>query len=152
MDIDPGLTGSLPIPDRVREIAHSQLNRIGKTAGELRFIFTRDDLLSHLKKEFFKQDQLTDVIAFRLNEYTEESVEGEVYISLERARENAREFKESESREVARLILHGCFHLLGYDDQSPEEKQTMQQMEDDALEKYSNIVGKILNDGELENE
>jgi len=103
--------------------------------GEVSIIFAQDELLANLKKEFFKVDQLTDVIAFRLNEYSEPNIEGELYISLPRAEENAKTYKEPFEREVARLIIHGSLHLLNYDDQTDEESEQMRQMEETYLQK-----------------
>jgi len=90
-------------------------------------------LLSNLKIEYFHKDHLTDVIAFRLNDYDEKDVEGEIYISLPRANENAKSFGEPFDKEVARLIIHGCLHLLGFDDESKEEKTEMTKLENDSL-------------------
>ena len=78
-------------------------------------------------------NQYTDVIAFRLNEYGELFVEGEVYISLPRAKENAKIFDEPYSREVSRLIIHGCLHLIGLKDKTHIEKKNMTNNEDAIL-------------------
>ena len=104
--------------------------------GDISFIFGSDELLASLKKEFFQQDHWTDVIAFRLNDYKETHVEGEIYISLPRAKENAEEFGESFEKEVARLIVHGTLHLLGFEDETEKQKDTMRKTE----EKYLNLV------------
>lgn len=101
--------------------------------SDLQFIFGTDDLLSSLKKEFFNKDQFTDVIAFRLNDYRIQTVEGEIYISLPRAKENAKLYGESYEKEVSRLIVHGCLHLLGFNDDSKIEKKKMTKMEDEFL-------------------
>ena len=73
------------------------------------------------------------MIAFRLNEYKEKSVEGEIYISLPRAKENAESFGEPFEKEVARLIIHGNLHLLGFEDETEEEKTEMTKLENDFL-------------------
>jgi rRNA maturation RNase YbeY len=89
--------------------------------------------LSSLKKEFFHKDQWTDVIAFRLNDYDEKELDGEIYISLPRAKENATSFNEPYEKEVTRLIIHGFLHLLGFDDESDEEKKEMTKLENEFL-------------------
>jgi probable rRNA maturation factor len=111
--------------------------------ANISFIFGDDDLLSGLKKEFFKLDHLTDVIAFRLNDYEEKNIEGEIYISIPRAKENAIEFKEPLNRELGRLIIHGCLHLLGFNDETNQEKIEMRKQEDYYLDmmKWKNIYG-----------
>ena len=78
--------------------------------ADLLFIFGDDKLLNHLKKQFFNKDHFTDVIAFRLNDYNQGNIEGEVYISLTRAKNNAKKFNEPYSKEIARLVIHGSLH------------------------------------------
>ena len=104
---------------------------------EVSLIFVSDDYLSDLKKKYFKKNQYTDVIAFRLNEYEEPFVEGEVYISLARAKENAKIFDEPYSREVSRLIIHGCLHLIGLKDKTHIEKENMTNNEDAILKEIN---------------
>jgi len=121
-------------PDRViRKIVDAVWSEYQIDDAHITLIFGDDELLNKLKKEFFKVDQLTDVIAFRLNDYEEPSPEGEVYISLPRARENAKHFEEPEPREIARLIIHGCLHLLGFDDKTDNDIRAMRTREDDIL-------------------
>ena len=105
--------------------------------ADLSYIFGTDDLLNGLKKEFFYKDQFTDVIAFRLNDYEEENVEGEVYISLPRTEENAKKFNEPYSKELGRLIIHGSLHLLGYEDETKPEKKMMTAKEDQYLDQVN---------------
>ena len=102
--------------------------------ADISFIFGDDDLLNKLKKEFFNLDHLTDVIAFRLNDDEEKNIEGEIYISIPRAKENAIKFKEPFNRELGRLIIHGCLHLLGFKDESNNEKIEMRDQEDHYLD------------------
>ena len=76
-------------------------------------------------------------IAFRLNEYDELFIEGEIYISLQRAKENAKTYNEPYAKEVSRLIIHGCLHLIGFEDKSKAGIELMKQMEEDLL-KFTN--------------
>ena len=103
--------------------------------ADLLFIFGDDKLLNHLKKQFFNKDHFTDVIAFRLNDYNQGNIEGEVYISLTRAKNNAKKFNEPYSKEIARLVIHGSLHLLGYEDSSKKDKEEMTKKEDIYLAK-----------------
>ena len=102
---------------------------------EISVIFTSDIYVSDLKKRFFLKDQWTDVIAFPLHSIKKEKIEGEIYISMPTAKENADKFNQAYEKEVARLVIHGVLHLLDYSDQSLEEKQTMSRMEDNILKK-----------------
>ena len=105
------------------------------TKAEILFVFALDDLLADLKTQYFQKNHFTDVIAFRLNDYSEASIEGEVYISLPRAKENAKIFNQPYEKEVTRLIIHGCLHLIGFKDDTKSEKKTMTELEDDILDK-----------------
>ena len=98
--------------------------------ADLSYVFGNDKLLNNLKKQFFQKDHFTDVIAFRLNDYDEENVEGEVYISLPRAKANAKKFDQPYNKEIARLIIHGSLHLLGYKDSTKKDKTKMTKKED----------------------
>ena len=100
---------------------------------DISIIFTSDIYVSDLKKRFFLKDEWTDVIAFPLHGNKKEKIEGEVYISMPTAKENADKFNQIYERELSRLIIHGVLHLLDYSDQSYEEKQTMSRMEENIL-------------------
>lgn len=100
---------------------------------EISVIFTSDIYVSDLKKRFFLKDQWTDVIAFPLHSNKKEKIEGEIYISMPTAKQNADKFNQAYEKEVARLIIHGVLHLLDYSDQSYKEKQTMSKMEENIL-------------------
>ena len=74
-----------------------------------------------------------------MNNYDEQKVEGEIYISLPRAKENAQIYKEPYGREVARLITHGCLHLIGYSDKTKSQKKIMNENENYFLNKVSHL-------------
>ena len=115
------------------EVTTRVLNSQKITKAEITFIFASDELLAELKSEYFNKDHYTDVIAFRLNEYNEKLVEGEIYISLPRAKENAKIFEQPYAKEITRLIVHGCLHLIGFKDKTRVEKKIMTRLEDDIL-------------------
>ena len=100
---------------------------------EISVIFTSDIYVSDLKKRFFLKDQWTDVIAFPLHSNKKEKIEGEIYISMPTAKQNADKFNQAYEKEVARLIIHGVLHLLDYSDQSYKGKKTMSKMEENIL-------------------
>ena len=117
----------------LNEVTTSVLNSQKITKAEITFIFASDALLAELKSKYFNKDHYTDVIAFRLNEYNEKLVEGEIYISLPRAKENAKIFEQPYEKEITRLIVHGCLHLIGFKDKTRVEKKIMTRLEDDIL-------------------
>ena len=134
------LTLDPPVSSSVEKIVVETFNFKNILTYEVSLVFVSDDYLSDLKKKYFKKDQYTDVIAFRLNEYEEPLVEGEVYISLPRAKENAQSLDEPFSKEVSRLIIHGCLHLIGLKDKTDIEKENMTNNED-AILKVINWAG-----------
>ena len=105
--------------------------------AEILFIFTTDNVLMELKKKYFNQEHYTDVIAFRLNDYNEDKVEGEVYISVPQVRKNAKQYNQAFNKELSRIIIHGSLHLLNYKDKTPQEKIKMTEKEDYFLNKIN---------------
>ena len=126
----------------IQNIINTVFEKEGYTIDNITLVFGNDDLLNSLKKKFFNKDHLTDVIAFRLNDYAEKNVEGEIYISVPRAKENAKSFKEPFAKEVGRLIIHGGLHLLNYDDETKEDKDTMTGKEEAYLKQcqWQNLI------------
>lgn len=125
-----------PVTAEVRRLVALVFSRENIPTADCTVVFTDDEYLSRLKQEFFGKNQLTDVIAFRLNSYNDPHPEGEIYISLTRAAANAVEFSEPYSREVARLVVHGCLHLLGQDDSTDAEKTAMRAAEEQYLNQF----------------
>ena len=140
IEIDPALEG----PDQQQSIIilRSILETELVVDSAINLVFGDDKLLSSLKMEFFNYDHFTDVIAFRLNDYNNEEVEGEIYISLPRAIENAKKYGEPLSKELARLIIHGGLHLLDHKDEGEDEKNRMTALEDKYLQqvKWKNLI------------
>jgi len=101
---------------------------------QLQITFLTDDSLLEINKEFLQHDYYTDIITFDYSE-TKEKIDGELFISVERVEENAVEFKESFENEIQRVILHGCLHLCGLNDQSEAEKNEMRNKENYYLNK-----------------
>ena len=116
----------------VRSVCESILMDSNHDEASITFIFSNDDKLRKLKKEYFGVDVFTDTISFNLEEESD-PIEGEVYISLERVSENANTFKQDFITEIKRVIIHGCLHLLGYNDQSLKDKTKMVQLEERYL-------------------
>ena len=131
VESDPEITS--PDENSARLIIKSVLADNHVKAGSIALIFGNDELLSGLKQKFFNLKQFTDVIAFRLNDYEDKDPEGELYISLPRAKENARTFNEPFAREIARLLIHGTLHLLNYKDDTEVEKKDMRKREEEYL-------------------
>lgn len=101
-------------------------NELKKT-GEVSVIFCSDEYLLQMNKEYLDHDYYTDIITF---DYVEgEVISGDLFISLDRIRENAENFKTSLLKELYRVVFHGVLHLVGYNDKTEEEQKTMREKE-----------------------
>lgn len=110
-----------------------------KLPGNLNYIFCSDDFLHKLNVEYLNHDTLTDIITFDLSEKDEE-ISGEIYISVERVKENAKKFKVPFQNELHRVMIHGILHLAGYHDKTPEEVSEMRSKEDYCLSLLPEIL------------
>ncbi len=105
-----------------------------REAGSLNFIFCSDDYLLEMNKKHLNHDYYTDIITFN---YCESNlISGDVFISLDRVKENASKFK-SKDTELLRVMIHGLLHLIGLDDHTEKEKLKMREAENKALEMIS---------------
>jgi len=103
-------------------------------------IFTDDENLRELHENYLNDANYTDVMTFNLG--TSDTIEGEIYISKERARENASKYDVPLENEICRLITHACLHLAGYQDNNDENRKQMKQKEENFL---SMLLKNILN-------
>jgi probable rRNA maturation factor len=101
------------------------------------YIFCDDAYLLEKNLQFLNHDTLTDIITFDLSEKDTELI-SEIYISVDRIRENAEKFKIDYQTELHRVLFHGALHLCGFKDKKKEDKALMTEMENDCLKKYYN--------------
>ena len=111
------------------------INKESRLLEELVFNFCSDESLLKINKEFLKHDTLTDVITFDYS--SSKTVSGEVFISVDRVRENAKEFHQDFNDEIRRVMIHGVLHLCGYKDKTPKDKALMSDMENRHLAFFS---------------
>jgi rRNA maturation RNase YbeY len=100
------------------------------------FIFCKDDYLLKLNLQYLGHNNFTDILTFTLSS-KKQSLFSEIYISIDRVRENALSFKIPYSNELHRVMIHGILHLCGYSDHSVFEKKKMREKEDFYLNKLS---------------
>jgi len=101
---------------------------------ELNYIFCSDAYLLQINQQYLDHDTYTDIVTFD-NSEVEGDIVGDIFISIDRIRENGAKFKTGEADELHRVIIHGALHLLGYTDKSVVTKQKMTQKEDEYLAK-----------------
>src|ERR1700744_4956005 len=110
----------------------------GFKLNELTYIFCSDDYLLQINRQYLDHDTYTDIITFD-NSEGNKIVTSDIFISIDRIRENAAKFNVPEATELHRVIIHGVLHLLGYKDKSPSDKQKMTEKEDYYLSKRTFI-------------
>jgi len=103
-----------------------------KKLGELNYIFCSDPFLADVNLQYLNHTTLTDIITFDTSEDVQ-LIEGEIYISVERVKENAQKYKVTFDRELHRVMVHGVLHLLGYSDKTSQQKKIMRKKEDAYL-------------------
>ena len=116
----------------VRSMVERLIRTEGQNVGEIHYIFCSDEYLLQLNQTHLNHDTLTDIITFQYNE-PGEPVVSDIYISVERVKENAISFAVSFSDELLRVIFHGALHLVGYKDKTSAQKTEMRRMEDKYL-------------------
>lgn len=119
--------GYKPDLTAMRDTVRSIQDAMELSAIELIIIFVDDAHLQNLHSTYLDDDSLTDIMTFNLND--DDEVEGEIYISVDRARDNAAVYEVHYEQELCRLIIHGLLHLNGHDDASPAERQKMRELE-----------------------
>lgn len=131
------LMGSSSLSQRrhLRSFVASLFKKEGKKLDEIQYIFCSDDYLLEINRQYLKHDYYTDIITFGLSD-PGQPINAEIYISVDRVKENAREFKTSFKRELHRVIFHGALHLCGYKDKREQDQQIMRKMEDKYLGQY----------------
>lgn len=124
---------SLQHKRKIKAWIEDTINHEGYQLKELNFILCSDEYLLRINQDFLKHDDYTDVITFD-NAEELKTITGDIFISVDRIRENARLFKTSAWNELCRVMIHGTLHLLGYKDKTRTAKREMTAKEDFYLE------------------
>jgi rRNA maturation RNase YbeY len=99
---------------------------------EVNFIFCSDEFLAKLNLKYLRHKTLTDIITFDYSE-SKQKLQGDIYISLDRVKENAVKYNKSFDDELHRVMVHGILHLIGYGDKTAKQKALMRKKEDQSL-------------------
>lgn len=112
----------------IREWIIGLIENEGKVPGDISFIFCNDQYLYQMNVQYLQHDTLTDIITF---DYCQENgnISGDLFISIDRVGENARELNLSFNQELKRVMVHGVLHLMGYNDKDSAQQAAMRQKE-----------------------
>jgi len=132
----PGVKLPIRVKARLTQFIPELFDRERKPLRDLSIIFCTDDQLLSLNREFLGHEDYTDILTFDLSVPPRQGMTGELYISVERVRENAAKFKESFDNELYRVIFHGMLHLCGYKDKTRKEKLLIRHKENEYVEMF----------------
>jgi len=122
---------------RIRKLIEKVISEEGKISGDLNFILTNDRTLLDMNRRFLNHNYFTDVISFGLGD--SKIIEGEIYVSVETVKLNAKNYKVSYRNEMLRVMVHGTLHLCGYDDNTRLEKERMRKLEDYWIDRFKEV-------------
>jgi len=125
------LTQRTLVKEAIRELFKKEKTPL----EQLQYIFCSDEYLLQINKQYLQHDYYTDIITFDLSA-NPGPVTGEIYISIDRVKDNAQTFKASFKQELLRVIFHGALHLCGYKDKSKKDEVAMRKAEDKYLHRY----------------
>lgn len=110
-----------------------------KVLTELTYVFCSDNFLLDINRTYLQHDFYTDIITFDLSETPHEII-GEIYVSLDRIKDNALEFETSLKKETLRVLYHGALHLCGYKDKTKSQTAIMRKKEEQYLHLYEKSI------------
>jgi rRNA maturation RNase YbeY len=108
-----------------------------KKESQVAYVFSTDEFVLNINQEYLQHDTYTDIITFDLSEKKSTLILSDIFISIERVKENAQIFNKKYQEELLRVIIHGALHLSGYKDKTKEQKAEMRNLEEIWIDKYS---------------
>jgi rRNA maturation RNase YbeY len=126
----PSFVSKKDLKEAVKNLALNE----GKVLKDLSLVFTDDDYLLEVNKQYLNHDYFTDVITFDYSSFPE--VSGDVMISLDRVKDNAQSLNQSFELEFYRVVFHGVLHLCGYKDKSEADEKEMRAKEDFYINRF----------------
>lgn len=117
-----------------------QIKKEGLKIENLQYVFCSDKYLLDINKQFLAHDYYTDIISFDLSEQKGQLI-GDIYISVDRVKENAKTIGTTQGNELLRVIFHGALHFCGYKDKKPADLKLMRSMEDKWLRAFLKLIG-----------
>jgi probable rRNA maturation factor len=126
---------------KAKKVIEEVIRKQGKISDDLNFIFTDDETLRKINVEFLNHNYFTDVITFDYG--VDCRLKGEVYISIDRVKENSVNYNVSLKDEIVRVMMHGILHLLEYDDKDDVERMKMREMEDQLISDFNAMMNEL---------
>ena len=130
---------SLGFRTKLKSFINKQCLKEGIRIETLHYVFCSDDFVLDINKRYLNHNFYTDIISFDLSEQRGHLI-GDVYISIDRVKENAKTGGNRYTHELLRVIFHGALHFCGYKDKKPAEMKTMRSMEDKWLKAYLKMI------------
>lgn len=127
----------IPNPRKTKTWLKDIIESEGFELNQLNYIFCSDEYLLSVNQQYLNHDFYTDIITFDNSEEIEGIVEGDIFISIDRVKENAEQLSKTFKEELLRVLAHGVLHLVGYDDHEDEDELVMRQKEDTYIATFS---------------
>jgi probable rRNA maturation factor len=121
----------LPNPRKTSTWIKTICSTEGRRVSNLTYVFCSDTYLRSMNQDFLRHSTFTDILSFDLAE--DDSIAGEIYISIDRVRDNAKKFDQPFDTELRRVMAHGVLHFIGYQDKTSAEKAQMRSKEEACL-------------------
>jgi len=121
----------LPAEEALMSWLTKMAEEAGCTISSLCYIFCSDEYLLNINKSYLKHDYYTDIITFPYKQGKE--IESDIFISIDRVRDNAESYNTTFDQELLRVVAHGLLHMVGYGDKTESEQAEMTKMENEAL-------------------
>ncbi len=133
---------------KLNEVIPKWLGKVAKDQNKyintINYVFCSDVYLLDMNIRYLNHDTYTDILTFD-NSDSESHIDADIFISVDRVRENAKGFKEKFETELARVIVHGLLHLSGFNDKGPEAKASMRKAENESLILLGKLVSRETN-------
>jgi rRNA maturation RNase YbeY len=127
---------------RLGAFVNNLIDYYKKKESILTYVFVSDDYLLQMNQQYLQHDTYTDIITFDLTEKKSELIVGDIYISIDRVKENALSMKTTMQTELLRVILHGALNISGFGDKTKSQQLEMRQLEDKWMKKYLTLNNK----------
>lgn len=122
----------VPAPARVKAWVQQVVAHEGFETGTINYIFCSDEHLLNINKEYLQHDYYTDIITFDMSD-SEDVISADIFVSIDRVRDNARDLGVDETEELHRVLIHGVLHLCGYGDKTKKEQEGMRNTENQYI-------------------